>query len=283
MSNLSSGHHGSLVPLLEGAPVLHGTRAALEAVGHVVRPAVFDPPVAETRNVPEADAWWARLARGEKPTEREAKSLLAGFGLSVTHEELAASVEEAAIIATRIGYPVAMKIESPDIAHKTEAGAVRLGVADAEAAGEAFAEIMANAAAHAPGARLAGVLMQEMVGRGVEAVVGLVRHEPFGLGVVVGVGGTLVELVREAAFELLPVDSRLADELIARTRLGELVEGYRGQPPADRAALVETIVALSRFGGAYGALIDAVDLNPVVVLPQGARVVDTLILPRAGR
>jgi hypothetical protein len=107
-----------------------------------------------------------------------------------------------------------------------------------------------------------------------------VRHAPFGLGIVVGVGGTLVELVKDAAFELLPVDPELAGELIARTRLDALLAGYRGAPAADRGALTEAIVALSRFGEACGDRLEAVDLNPVVVLPEGARVLDALVIPR---
>ncbi len=280
VSNLSSGHHPSLAPLLDGVPVLHGTRAALRAIRHVVQPPRFRMGDTAPNLPPAAEAARIRLDTATPPTEREAKALLAAFGLPVTREELATDAEAAVTAAARIGFPVAMKIESPDIAHKTEAGGVRIGVADAAAVRAAFAEIMANARRHAPEARLSGVLVQEMVAGGVEAVLGLVRHAPFGLGIVVGVGGTLVELVKDAAFELLPVDATLAGELIARTRLDALLAGYRGAPTADRGALVEAIVALSRFGEACGDCLEAVDLNPVVVLPEGARVLDALVIPR---
>jgi hypothetical protein len=174
-----------------------------------------------------------------------------------------------------------MKIESPDIAHKTEAGGVRLGIGTTAEAQAAFAAILANAATYDPRARLSGVLVQEMVPQGVEAVVGLVRHEPFGLGIVVGVGGVLVELVKDAAFDLLPLDRAGAEALIARTRLDALLKGYRGAAPADRGALVDVLLSLSDFAAAHGEHIEAVDLNPVVVLPTGARVVDALVLARA--
>lgn len=280
MSNLSAGHHPSIAPLVEGLPVVAGTRAALSAAKSLASPAAFDPP-AFGGNARD-DEWSARLRSGTPLTEREAKTLLAGFGLPVTQEALATSAGGAADTAARIGFPVAMKIESPDIAHKTEAGGVRLGIAGADEARAAFEAIMSNAAAHDPRARLAGVLVQEMVPQGVEAVVGLVRHEPFGLGIVVGVGGVLVELVKDAAFDLLPLDADGAAALIARTRLDALLNGYRAAPPADRAALADVLVGLSRFAAAYGEHIEAVDLNPVVVLPRGARVVDALVVGRRG-
>ncbi|TIT00759.1 acetate--CoA ligase family protein, partial [Mesorhizobium sp.] len=192
-----------------------------------------------------------------------------------------ATAQEASEAAEAIGFPVVLKIESPDIAHKTEAGGVRLGIANAAEAVEAFTAIMGSARDHAPDAELRGVMVQEMAGRGVEVLVGLIRHEPFGLGIVVGVGGVLVELINDAAFDLLPVDRVSAEVLIDRTRLGALLKGYRGAPQADREALVETIMALSNFAGRYGHLIEAVDLNPVVVFEKGVCVLDALVIPRA--
>jgi acetate---CoA ligase (ADP-forming) len=229
----------------------------------------------------EDDPWIKRLATGKKLTEWEAKQLLAENGLRVTRERLATTAQEASEAAEAIGFPVALKIESPDIAHKTEAGGVRLGIANAAEAVEAFAAIMRNAGAYAPDADLRGVVVQEMAGRGVEALVGLIRHEPFGLGIVVGVGGVLVELVNDAAFDLLPIDRESAEAMIDRTRLDALLKGYRGAPRADRQALVETIVALSNFAGRYGHLIEAVDVNPVVVFEKGVCVLDALVIPRA--
>ncbi|MDP3377678.1 MAG: acetate--CoA ligase family protein, partial [Brevundimonas sp.] len=238
MSNLSSGHHPTLAPLLGDAPVLNGTRAALGAVRRWMERPVPHRLVPQAAPAPDDDPWARRLEDGAPLTEREAKALLARFGLPVTRERLATSSDEAAAMAEAIGFPVAMKIESPGIAHKTEAGGVRLGVADADGARQAFAAIMASAAAYDPEAELAGVLVQEMAGGGVEALVGLVRHEPFGLGVAVGAGGVLVELLRDAAFDLLPLDEAAVEALIARTRLSTMLDGFRGAGPADRAALV---------------------------------------------
>jgi len=283
MSNLSSGHHPAVRAVLDGVPVLNGTRAALLAVRNMVEPPVLRATISPAAEpAPADDPWAKRLATGEKLTEREAKQLLASCGLRVTKEWLATTPEEAADAAKEIGFPVVLKIESPNILHKTEAGGVRLGIASEADARQAFDAIMASARAYAPSAHLRGVVVQEMAGRGVEALVGLVRHEPFGLGIVVGIGGVLVELVKDAAFDLLPIDRPAAEALIDRTRLGHLLAGHRGAPEADREALVEAMLALSRFADRYGHLVEAVDLNPVVVFGkgEGACALDALVIAR---
>ena len=127
------------------------------------------------------------------------------------------------------------------------------------------------------------MVVQEMVTGGMEVLLGLVRHEPFGLGMVVGVGGVLVELVADTVFELLPVDRTLALDMIARTRLGQLLAGYRGAAEADVEALAGTMLALSELASTYGDRLEAIDLNPVAVLPlgKGVRILDALVIPRA--
>lgn len=281
ISNLSSGHHPVVRDRLAGVPALNGTRASLRAVRRLLDATGgtnSDMPTIEPAG--ENDPWAKRLATGKNLTEREAKQWLAENGLRVTRERPAATAQEAGEVAQAIGFPVVLKIETPDIAHKTEAGGVRLGIADAAEAAEAFAAIMQSARSYAPDAELRGVVVQEMTGRGVEVLVGLIRHEPFGLGIVVGIGGVLVELVKDAAFDLLPIDRKSAEALIDRTRLGPLLKGYRGAPQADRQALVETILALSNFAGRYGHLIEAVDLNPLVVFEKGACILDALVISR---
>ena len=282
MSNLSAGHHPAVRAAAEGAIVLNGTRTSLGAIRALLTPPAHralrhaDGHVAEPR-------WTAILSSGQRLTEREAKAFLAANGMAVTREALATTAEAAAEAAQSIGFPVVMKIESPDLPHKTEAGGVRLGIGSEDGARSAFEEIMRNARVFAPEARLHGVVVQEMVTGGVEALLGLVRHEPFGLGMVVGVGGVLVELVADAVFELLPVDRALALDMIARTRLGQLLAGYRGAVKADVEALAGTMVALSNLGSAYGDRLEAIDLNPVAVLPlgKGVRILDALVIPRA--
>ena len=278
MSNLSSGHHPAVEARLPEVPVLRGTRSALTAIASLM---------AQT----DAVSWPGNISAGKKPlpakvlTESQAKALLAAEGLPVPRERLVTSADAAAEAASAQGFPVVMKIESPDILPKTEAGGVKLGIASEAEARTAFAAIMANARAYAPEAELRGVSVQEMVTGGVEALVGLVRHEPFGFGLVVGCGGVLVELVKDSSFDLLPIDQARAETLIGETKLATLLDGYRGAPKADRKALAELLVKLSEFAAVYGDDIEAIDLNPVAVLPEGrgVRILDALIIPRRSK
>jgi len=278
MSNLSSGHHVAVEAKLPNVPVLRGTKSALTAVRGLM--------------YQERTVSWPDAALSEKsplpasaPTEREAKALLAAEGLPVPKEHLVADADAAAQAARSLGFPVVMKIESPDILHKTEAGGVKLGVASEAEARAAFEAIMADARAYFPTAELRGVSVQEMVTGGIEALVGIVRHDPFGFGLVVGIGGVLVELVKDSAFDLLPIDLARADAMIGETKLASLLEGYRGAPKADRKALAELLVKVSDFAARYGDDIEAIDLNPVAVLPEGkgVRILDALIIPRKMR
>ncbi|CDN49557.1 Acyl-CoA synthetase (NDP forming) [Neorhizobium galegae bv. orientalis str. HAMBI 540] len=275
MSNLSSGHHPDVEAKLSNVPVLRGTKSALTAVRSLItrsRVVSWPDKVAATKK---------NLLAGAL-TEREAKQLLAAEGLPVPREQFVTSADAAAEAAKQLGFPVVMKIESPDILHKTEAGGVKLGIGSETEARTAFDAIMASARAYAPNADLRGVSVQEMVTGGVEALVGLVRHEPFGFGLVVGIGGVLVELVKDSAFDLLPIDLARAEAMIGETKLASLLEGYRGAPKTDRSALAELLVGLSEFAAQYGDDIEAIDLNPVAVLPdgKGVRVLDALIIPR---
>ncbi|CDZ58587.1 Acyl-CoA synthetase (NDP forming) [Neorhizobium galegae bv. orientalis] len=275
MSNLSSGHHPDVEATLSNVPVLRGTKSALTAVRSLIT---------QSRLV----SWPSKTTTTKKNlpagvlTEREAKQLLAAEGLPIPSEQLVTSADAAAEAAKQLGFPVVMKIESPDIPHKTEAGGVKLGIASEAEARAAFDAIIASARAYAPNADLRGVSVQEMVTGGIEALVGLIRHEPFGFGLVVGIGGVLVELVKDTAFDLLPIDLARADAMIGETKLASLLEGYRGALKADRRALAELLVKVSEFVAQYGDDIEAIDLNPVAVLPEGkgVRILDALIIPR---
>jgi acyl-CoA synthetase (NDP forming) len=279
----AAGLHAEVVAPFAGTgvAVMQGARASLLAIGRRIRQAKFAPPDALPALAP-LPAWRNRLATGAPFTEREAKEFLAAHGIAVTREMLAGDAAAAVAAAAAIGYPVVLKIESPDLPHKTEAGAVRLGLADAAAVAAAFDAVLAAARRYAPAARLAGVLVQEMVSGGIEMIAGLSRQEPFGLGVVVGAGGVFVEVMRDAALDLCPIDVADARALVARTRADHLLRGFRGRPPADAQAFAALVARLSQLGAAYADALDAVDLNPVAVLPQGrgAVVLDALVIPR---
>lgn len=233
--------------------VLQGARAAMLAIRRMIDYAghraastpILPPPLAAQ---PE---WVKRLASGAPFTERESKAFLAAHGMTVTRERAADSADAAVAAAADLGYPVVLKIESPDLPHKTEAGGVRLRLADEGAVRNAFDEIMASARRYKPEARLDGVLVQESVRGGVETIAGLSRQEPFGMGVVFGAGGVLVELVKDAAMEIAPFGVAEARALVARTRVAKLLDGYRGNAPSDIESLAGLLARLSQIGAAY--------------------------------
>ena len=284
-SNVAGGLHPAVVePLLDaGVPVLQGARASLLAIRRLFDRADADrTPRAEIAVAPPQEAWRQKLAAGEALTEREAKRFLADHDIPVTREKLARDAEEAIAAAVEMSFPVVLKIESVDLPHKSDVGGVKLGLMTSEAVSEAFAEIMSSVARLAPNARINGVLVQEMITVGTEAIVGLSRHDPFGMAVVVGAGGVLVELLRDSALALAPIDQERAAALIGETRLGAMLAGYRGAQAGDALALAALVAGVSQIGAQYGDWLEAIDLNPVHVglADEGVRVLDALIVPR---
>ncbi len=239
------------------------------------------PPPATTPSV-HAEAARALAAAGTVLTENEAKALLAGYGIPRPLEELATSANAAVTAAARIGGAVALKVQSPDITHKTEAGGVALGLDGETAVREAYARIIANAAAAHPAARIDGVLVQQMARPGIEIILGISRDPDFGSMLMVGLGGIHVEVLRDVAFAPVPIGPDEALSLLGELRGAALLDGVRGAPPADRATLAELIAALSRFAADHADQIEEIDLNPVIVHPQGQglSVVDALIVRR---
>jgi len=221
-------------------------------------------------------------AAGPVLTESEAGPLLAPYGVRRPPEALATSAGAAVAAAARIGGAVALKVQSPDIAHKTEAGAVALGVVGEAAVRAAYRDVLARAAAAHPGARIAGVLVQQMAPPGIEAILGVTRDPDFGPLVMVGIGGIHVEVLRDVVFAPVPIGRDEALALIGGLKGAALFDGVRGAPPADREALAALIVQLSRFAADHAELIEEIDLNPVIVHPegQGLSVVDLLIVKR---
>lgn len=282
-SNVGGGLHPRTVEPLAGSGVaaLQGARAALLAIRHFLAwhlspPLPFVAPIAAIDPQPE---WNDRLGNGRPFSEHEAKKFLEAHGIRITREARSATVEMACICSAEIGFPVAMKIDSPDIAHKTEAGGVRLGLRSESEVRDAFAEMLSTVRKRVPHARIDGVLIQEMVTGGIEMIAGLSRQAPFGHVVVAGSGGVMVELVRDSSLAIVPVDGPRAHTLVENTRAARLLDGFRGAAPSDRAAFEALIVRLSQIGVAYACFIESIDLNPVAVLPKGEGicVLDALI------
>ena len=233
---------------------------------------------------PEAASTAARLldaAAGGMLTEREAKAVLAAYGVPVVGERLVTDAEAAVAAAEALGYPVVLKVESPDLPHKTEAGVIRLDLRDAEAVREAFATVMANAARVTPPPRISGVLVQPMVPAGLELVIGARRDPLFGPMVVVGLGGILVELLRDTATALAPVQEDEARAMLRRLKGYRLLQGFRGLPPVDQDRLVEIIRRVSELAADQRERIAEIDVNPLICAGDRQVAVDALIVRSA--
>lgn len=211
--------------------------------------------------------------------EYAAKQVLSAYGIRVTREALAASRDEALAAALRIGYPVALKVQSADIPHKTEARAVRLGIASDAELTEAYDEVLANARAYDGKAGIDGVLVQEMVRGGVEAILGVTNDPLFGPAVMFGLGGIFAEVIKDVAFRLAPVTPSAAREMVEEIKGYPLLAGARGRPPADVEALVDAILRLSALAVDLADHVAELDINPLFVMERGKGVVaaDALI------
>jgi acetyltransferase len=213
-------------------------------------------------------------------SEVESKGVLKAFGVPVTNEVLVPVGRDVAAAAKDLRGPFAVKIVSRDIAHKTEAGGVVLGVAAADLA-EAAAKVVANGRAYAPAAKIDGVLVSEMAS-GLEALIGVVNDEGFGPCVTFGLGGVLTEILKDVTFRIAPFGIETARDMIGELRAAKLFDGYRGKPPADKEALAHMLVEVSRMAAALGPRLGEMDINPVFVgaVGDGCRAADALIVLR---
>jgi acetyltransferase len=219
-----------------------------------------------------------------RPTlsESESKELLAAWGVPIARERRANSADAAVAAAEELGFPVALKVDSPDILHKTEAGVVRLNLGDAAQVRTAYAEILANANAYAPQARIIGVSVQEMVGEGVEVIVGVSCDPQLGPVLLFGSGGVMVEVYDDVALRRCPITRAEARAMIAEVKGARLLQGFRGRPAADLAALADTLVRVSYLAMHLEGHLAELDINPLMVLPsgQGVKAVDALVVLR---
>jgi len=219
-------------------------------------------------------------ARSEGRTllnEVEAKDALRDAGVSVTATTLATSAEEAVAQAEAAGYPVVLKVVSPDIAHKSDAGGVELNLKSADEVRSAHGAILASCKEAVPGATITGVAVQHMAPQGTEVIVGMTTDPQFGPVMMFGLGGIMVEVLKDVSFRLVPLTERDAGQMIDEIKGKPVLEGVRGQPPADIAALKQTILKVSQFVEANPD-VKELDLNPVFAYPDGAVAVDARIV-----
>ncbi len=210
-------------------------------------------------------------------TEIESKEIIRGLGIPTTEIKLATTNEQAVALAKEIGLPVVLKIVSTDIIHKSDVGGVKVGLASAEAVSKAYDEIMASVKAGAPTATVSGIAVQNMAKSGTEVIIGMTKDPQFGPVLMFGLGGIMVEVLKDVAFRIVPLTRRDAQQMIHEIKGYPLLEGYRGQEPANVAALEDILLKLSDFVDQH-AEIKEVDLNPIFATANGAVAVDARII-----
>jgi len=224
----------------------------------------------------------ARPPEGAPLAEHEAAALLADAGLPMLPARLATSAEEATQAALEVGYPVVLKAASRDIAHKSDIGGVKLNLGSAQEVLTAYEAIIAAVRENAPQATLDGVLVTPMAAGGLETIIGVHRDPVFGPVVMFGLGGVFVELLKDVTFRVAPFGIEEAHRMIREIRGFPILEGARGQPPADLDALAGALSRLSVYAAAFPDAIDSIDINPLLVHPPGGGAValDALVVPR---
>jgi acetate---CoA ligase (ADP-forming) len=266
-------------------PILRGTERALRIVNALARAGArplhtgaFVAPPADTEFVRR---WRARAATLDRPTalnEVDSKALLAEFGIPLPPERLIATPDEAVAAAQAIGFPVVLKAVSAALPHKSDAGLVFLNLTDTDSVRQAAAAIAARASSLP--ATLDGMLVAKQVAGGTEVVLGVQRDIEMGPVVMFGMGGVMVELFKDVSFAPATLDREQAREMVRATRAGVLLDGFRGRMPGDVDALCDALVNLGRLARDLGDVIEAVDVNPLLVREQGVVALDGLVVLR---
>ncbi len=210
-------------------------------------------------------------------TEVEAKDLLKQAGVSVVDTKLATSREEAVSLSEKAGFPVVLKIASADVVHKSDAGGVKLGLETADQVGQAYDDIMASIGKAFPDAKIQGVSVQGMARSGVEVIVGMSKDAQFGPVLMFGLGGILVEILKDVSFRIVPLAKRDAAEMVREIKGYPLLEGYRGSEPVDVSNLEAMILKVSDFVD-KNPDIKELDLNPVFAYGDGSVAVDARVV-----
>jgi len=209
--------------------------------------------------------------------EPEAKAICVAYGIPTPTFELATSLVSAAACAEKMGYPVVLKIVSPEIVHKTEVGGVVVGLSSSDAVESAYRRIIETVKTSRPDARVSGVLVQKMVPESTQVIVGSVNDPQFGQTILFGLGGVFVEILKDVAFRIAPLEEREAREMIHEIKGYSVLAGYRGSPPADQDAIVNLILCASRLV-TENPQIEQMDLNPAMVYEHGVLVADARML-----
>jgi acetate---CoA ligase (ADP-forming) len=265
-------------------PLIEDLERGLKAIRHLVDYATFRRRTAQGRPLtsmhtpgqnPRMDL--SLLPAGRTLTEAQSKQILGRAGLPVTRELLARSPAEAVRIAAEIGGTVALKIQSPDIPHKSDVGGVRLGASTPADIEMAARQVLENAKRNCPHAAIDGILVQEMITDGIEFILGMTYDPQFGPLIVCGAGGVMVEVFKDAAVLLPPFGRQDVTAALDGLKIKKLLDGFRGAPPRDVDALVECFQRFAAFVMATEGVFAAIDLNPVFVCARGVRIADALM------
>jgi acetyl-CoA synthetase (ADP-forming) len=213
--------------------------------------------------------------------EPESKEVVGSYGMPVTRFKVCKSVEEAVKCSDEIGYPVVLKIVSPDVLHKSDAGAVRVNLKNESEVRVAYAEISKNVKNFKSDAKIIGTIVEEHAPQGLEVIVGMAKDPQFGPALMFGLGGIFVEVLRDVSFRIAPLTEYDAQDMIREIRGYPVLMGIRGQKPADIQSLVEIILKVSKLVTEHSE-IEQLDLNPILVYPKGAKIVDARIILSVG-
>jgi len=209
--------------------------------------------------------------------EHEAKKLFGLYDMPVTRIQVAKTEEEAVKAAKAIGFPIVLKIVSPQILHKSDAGGVIVGVKDEQGIRDGFKKIIANARNYKADAEITGILVQEMAPKGTEIIVGSTTDPTFGPTIMFGLGGIFVEVLKDVSFRVVPIDVVDAMEMMDEIKAKKILDGVRGMPPSDRKTLADILVKTSRMLEECPE-IKELDMNPILAYPDGARIVDGRVI-----
>jgi len=209
--------------------------------------------------------------------EPEAKTICIEYGIPVTRFKVACTKEEAVKFAEEIGYPVVLKVISPDVIHKSDVGGVILNLESSGEIEDAYDKILANVKKHKPDARIMGVLVEEMASPSTEVIVGAAKDSMSRTNLIFGLGGIFVEIYKDVAFRVAPITENDARTMITEIKAYPILKGYRGRPPADTEAIVQILLSVSKLVIDHPE-IKALDLNPIIVYEKGAKTVDARII-----
>jgi len=209
--------------------------------------------------------------------EPEAKTICRDYGIPVTNFKLAKNEEKAVKFADEIGYPVVLKIVSPDVIHKSDVGGVMINLKNAKDVRKAYKQILQNVKKHKAKAKIVGILVQEMAPPSTEVIVGATKDPQFGPAIMFGLGGIFVEVLKDVTFRIAPITEDEAREMITEVKAYPLLKGYRNMPIADIEAIVKILLNTSRLVTEHEE-IKELDLNPIMVYEKGAKTVDARII-----